>query len=102
MGHWIEDKRLWFQFTDWLLPVCGTDGRLTLDQYKVVYKILNEKVAPNVKDKPVELTDDQISEWIRLNKLQNKSRKWSGLSAREAKKRQDALENYPKVMMQTE
>jgi hypothetical protein len=65
----------------------GTDGRMTFDQLMAVYGILIEKVLPNLKDKPLELTDAQIAEWIRLNKLQNKSRKWSGLSPQEARKR---------------
>jgi hypothetical protein len=71
------------------MKTLATNGRMTFDRWLETWGIYMEKILPNLKDKPVELNDVQIAEWIRLNQLRNVARKWSveGLLPQEAKKR---------------
>jgi hypothetical protein len=46
------------------MKTLGTDGRITYDQWLATFQIYQEKILPNLKDKPVGLTDGQIAEWV--------------------------------------
>jgi len=77
-GHWVWDDASAKASFDYMASIFGSNGRVTLDQWMASFGPYMEKVQPYVEG--IELTEEQVKEWINVTRAAYNARKWSDAS----------------------